>query len=82
MKAIAFPAILLVTALPIGARAECWDLQEFLHRAKAAVQSLVGPTMTDHDVITPPEIDRRMALAPSGDGAMTIIEPPARLKQR
>ena len=82
MKPAGVAAVLLAFALSNGARAECCELNDLFYRAKTLAQSVIQSAVSDSDVITPPDIDGRMALAPPRDGAMAIIEPPARLRQR
>ena len=76
-------AIVLAVAAGGHAQAETLGVHDLYRQAEALVQSIFGPAVTDHEVVTPPRsIDSRMALAPPKGGTLRLIEPSKPFKQR
>lgn len=77
-------AAIVLLALAVGnARAEGFDPGALYRRAEAVVQSLLGKSASDREVIkAPADIDRQMALTPPAGGTMRLIEPSPPFRQR
>lgn len=65
-----------------SAHAATGDVRDALRQAKALIGSLIERKIPETEVIAPPEIDPGILLKPPRGGAMPVIEPPAKLRQR
>jgi hypothetical protein len=84
MRRVGLAAILLtvVIACPGSGHADALRLCDLYQRAQAWVQTLIGASPVDRDIIKPPaSLDSQMALVPPPGGTMRLIVPPDRLRQ-